>query len=239
MPKTTPQGAQGHFFAAPWGRKVKEQTWVVIGLAILFAAVSIGFWLKAKDPFRHIVAGMSAAAFSITFIYLALHALTMVRGYFLTGRTLRIQRLFWTTRLDLAGLLSVEYSPSLMDQLFDWRAEEVRRANCGTFSITGVYKAASGASYQCYATDPARAIVLLFRHESIVVTPDPAGEFLAEIESRRRSLPSSDPGANCPRCGVDAACKMEAFHRGRLCGKGKFLLAFTKGNYCLKCGHAW
>ncbi len=104
-------------------------------------------------------------------------ALCTIRGYALTANALLIHRLFWSTRLPLAGLQSVQFQPEVM------RGSIRTFGNGGFFSFTGRYWNKQLGTYRAFVTDPKRAVVLKFPGRTIVVSPDPPEEFVRELSA--------------------------------------------------------
>jgi hypothetical protein len=100
----------------------------------------------------------------------------VVRGFSVDGRTLRIRRLWWDTRVDLSGLKSAEV---LDREAFrgTWRL----CGNGGLFSFTGWYRNKRLGKFRLYATGFVRPVVLKFADRTIVVTPDDPERFAASL----------------------------------------------------------
>jgi hypothetical protein len=83
-----------------------------------------------------------------------------VRGYTVTSDTILVQRLFWTTRLPLAGLQSARFEPEAMR----WSIRTF--GNGGLFSFTGCFRNKLLGAYRAFVTDPRRAVVLRYSGRS-------------------------------------------------------------------------
>jgi len=95
----------------------------------------------------------------------------LVRGYEMSGGELRIWRLFWKTKIDLSGLISVDVNPDAM-------SKSLRTfGNGGLFSFSGAFWNKSLGQYRAYATNPANAVVLRFQSNIVVVTPEGPEQF--------------------------------------------------------------
>ena len=147
-------------FAAPWSKTVK----IVSGLAtLLILGVS------------YFVAGTLHAPRIAVFLPVLLligSALFTIRGYEIAGRDLLVQRLFWTTRIELDGLQRAWASPTAMHR--SWRLF----GNGGLFSISGLFRNSELGNYRALATDSKHAVVLEFTARKWVVTPDDPDRFL-------------------------------------------------------------
>src|SRR4051794_11810660 len=102
-------------------------------------------------------------------------ALFTVRGYSVTPDAILVQRLFWTTRLPLAGLQSAEFKPDVMR----WSIRTC--GNGGLFSFTGFFRNKTLGSYRALVTDPHQTVVLRFATRTVVVSPSPPEEFVSDV----------------------------------------------------------
>jgi hypothetical protein len=108
-------------------------------------------------------------------------ALFTVRSYAFDGATLLIERLLWTTRIPLAGLLSAVVEEKAM-------CGSIRTfGNGGLFSFTGWYWSKRLGAYRAYVTDLRRPVVLRMAHRTIVVSPDRPEEFAREAIAAARA----------------------------------------------------
>lgn len=102
----------------------------------------------------------------------------VVRSYAIADDAVLVRRLFWDTRLDLAGLKSVEVVPGAM------RGSIRTCGNGGGFSITGWYWSKRLGSYRAFVTDLNRTVVLVFAKRKIVISPEDPEEFVAALNGR-------------------------------------------------------
>lgn len=102
-------------------------------------------------------------------------ALFTIRGYTVTSEAILVHRLFWTTRLPLAGLQSAQFEPDSM------RSSIRTFGNGGLFSFTGFFYNKALGAYRAFVTDPHRAVVLHFPKRTVVVSPDSPEEFVHDI----------------------------------------------------------
>src|SRR3954464_11996498 len=98
-------------------------------------------------------------------------ALFTIRGYTVTPDALLVHRLFWTTRLPLAGLQSAQFEPNAMR----WSIRTF--GNGGLFSFTGWYRNKALGAYRAFVTDPHQTVVLHFPNRTVVVSPSVPAEF--------------------------------------------------------------
>jgi len=99
----------------------------------------------------------------------------VIRDFTIESNILRIQRLFWTTRLPLSGLLSVAVTRNAM------RGSRRLCGSAGMFSITGWYRSPALGTYRAYVTDLQDTVVLRFPGRTIVVSQQNLDRFAAEI----------------------------------------------------------
>jgi len=129
--------------------------------------------LRTISPFRihtfHFWLGM------LPLIFIVGAALFTVRGYSVSGDTLLVERLFWSTPLPLVGLLSVAVQPDAM------RGSIRSFGNGGFFSFTGYFRNKSLGSYRAFVTDPKRIIVLRFPKRVVVLSPDSPEDFVQAL----------------------------------------------------------
>ena len=99
----------------------------------------------------------------------------MIRGYTTTSDAILIHRMFWTTRLPLVGLRSVEYEPEAMR----WSIRIF--GNGGFFSFTGLFRNKQLGVYRAFVTDPRRTVVLRYADQSVVISPATPEEFVRDL----------------------------------------------------------
>jgi hypothetical protein len=97
---------------------------------------------------------------------------------------LGIKRLFWETRLPLAGLNALRHDPQAMQG-------SIRTfGNGGLYSFTGRFRSRRLGPYRAFVTDPGRSVVLVFRDQTVLVSPAEPERFVAEVSALGR-LPVS------------------------------------------------
>jgi len=105
-------------------------------------------------------------------------ALFTIRGYTVTDDALLVRRLFWTTRLPLAGLRSAQFEPDAL------RRSIRTLGNGGVFSFTGFFWSRKLGAHRAFVTDPHRTVVLQFAERTVVISPCPPEEFVRDISAR-------------------------------------------------------
>ena len=166
-------------FDAPWATLVKVVT-LIASAILLFAALAVGrraplepgspYWLLA------VVGPLLLLAGSVLFT---------VRGYRLEPTRLLVQRLLWSTPIELAGLQEARHDPAAMQRslrLF---------GNGGLFAIAGLFSNKRLGRYRAYATNPRNSVVLDFGDRRVVVTPGQPAELVRRLTELRPDL--SDP----------------------------------------------
>lgn len=102
-------------------------------------------------------------------------ALFTIRGYSVILDAILVHRLFWTTRLPLAGLQSAQFEPDAMR----WSLRTF--GNGGLFSFTGFFRNKSLGAYRAFVTDPHRTVVLRYSARTVVVSPAAPEEFVHDL----------------------------------------------------------
>jgi hypothetical protein len=102
-------------------------------------------------------------------------ALFTIRGYALAPDSLMVHRLFWTTRLPLAGLLSARFEPGAMR----WSIRIC--GNGGLFSFTGFFYNKLLGAYRAFVTDPRQTVVLRYPGRTVLVSPAAPEDFVQDL----------------------------------------------------------
>ena len=163
-------------FDAPWAKLVKLVS-VVASAILLFVAYDVGRRVAGGWLWYLAVVG--------PLLILAGALLFTVRGYRLEPTRLLVQRLLWSTPIQLAGLEGVRHDPAAMKRslrLF---------GNGGMFAIAGLFSNKRLGRYRAFATDPRNSVVLDFGDRKIVVTPGKPEEFLRRLRELRPDLQRS------------------------------------------------
>jgi serine/threonine protein kinase len=101
-------------------------------------------------------------------------ALFAIRGYTITADAILIHRLFWATRLPLAGLKSARFEIGATQ----WG---IRAGNGGFFSCTGFRYNRRLGFYRVFVTDGARTVVLRYANRTVVVSPADPEAFVRDL----------------------------------------------------------
>lgn len=171
------------FEAAPWPTSLKVVS--LIGAAVL---VAVGIGAARAIPHGTRVPFAETFGTFVSFVppAIALFALLfVVRAYEVSPGELRVQRLLWTTRLDLAGLRRAWHDPDAMCgslRVF---------GNGGLFSFTGLYQSRSLGRYRAFVTDPKKAVVLVLPARTLVLSP---AEPRALVEGLHAFFPRIESG---------------------------------------------
>ena len=147
-------------YKAAWGTPLMIVSLLV---TILFARIAYDAFVQGRALF-----GMPWLACLISC------ALFAIRGYTVTPDAILIHRLFWATRLPLAGLQSANFEPRAMR----W---SIRCGNGGVFSITGFYWSKRLGVYRAFVTDLRQTVVMRYTGRTVVVSPSSPEEFVQEL----------------------------------------------------------
>jgi len=151
-------------YPAPWSK-----TLVVI--STLASVLCLGITLSLTGLFHGWLRWEGLLPLAIVLV----SALFTIRGYAVTPDALLVRRLFWTTRLPLAGLESAQVEPEAM------RGSIRTFGNGGLFSFTGFYRNRLLGAYRAFVTDPRQAVVLRFPKRNVVVSPGAPEEFVRDL----------------------------------------------------------
>jgi hypothetical protein len=164
-------------FKAPWSTTLHIISWCSVVLFITLSA-SAAFILHSRQADAYVV-----LAIIVPVVVLAGCALYTVRGYTLTADALLVQRLYWDTRIDLAGLQSATVDPKALSwALRKW-------GNGGLFSFTGYFWTRQIGSFRAFVTNGRHCVVLRYPDRTIVISPDyPAGFVEAVTPGKRQRV---------------------------------------------------
>jgi hypothetical protein len=157
-------------FAAPWSRVLKT-------VSVAASALVIGITLFVSIVLPDKAGWVKWTVLPAGLLIVGISALFTVRGYEWDGRHLLVRRLFWNTRLSLAGLRDAYADPEAM------RGSIRVCGNGGLFSFSGWFWSKRLGSYRALATDPRRAVVLVLPSKKIVVTPADPATFVQAVGS--------------------------------------------------------
>ena len=156
-------------FKAPWATSLRV---ISVFATLLCLALPIGSLAIHSMP-----RSVAIVYAILAIVLIGGAALFCVRGYVVRPDCLLVERLFWDTRLPLAGLESARFEPNALR----WSIRTC--GNGGFFSFTGWYWNKTLRTYKAFVTDPKRAVVLRFAGRTIVVSPDLPDDFIREISS--------------------------------------------------------
>lgn len=155
-------------YKAPWGVPL-------VLTSSLFTVLCVGAFVATPVLLGGSTHPIVIAAQWLPFLILLGCLPFVVLGYTVTGDAILIRRLFWTTRLERAGLESAEAFPNVM-------LRSVRAfGNGGGFSFTGWYWNKQLRFYRAYVTDFKRTVVLRFHGRTVVLSPDTPEDFVNEL----------------------------------------------------------
>jgi PH (Pleckstrin Homology) domain-containing protein len=160
------------FAAAPWSPSLKIMSFLSV---LILGAVpwTIDQTMPDFEPlkwvrlFVWIVCALVAVG-SLLFV---------VTEYEIGGGQLLVRRLFWQTRVDLRGLLGVQYDPAALRG--SWRLF----GNGGLFSFSGLFYNARLGRYRLFGTNLRHAVILRLPRGAVVITPENPQAFVAAAPS--------------------------------------------------------
>jgi hypothetical protein len=161
-------------YRAPWGRRI----WVITGAVVVLAvalAVAMPLTISAKSPGERWAAWIAPV---VVLAIVALTALWIIRRFELTDDAILVRRSFWTNRIPLASIESADLDPQAC------RGAWKTAGNDGLFAMHGRFRSKRLGKFQAYVTDPANAIVLRVRGDTIVISPENPRGFLRELNHR-------------------------------------------------------
>jgi hypothetical protein len=162
-------------YHAPWGRALV----VISSLLVVLAVASVVGWPLFFG------AEMMLAQWALAAIVLCCLPF-IIRGYVITDDAILIRRLFWTTRLNRAGLKSAEAVPKALNK-------SLRTCgNGGAFSFTGWYWSKSLGFYRAFVTDLNRTVVLRFEKKTVVVSPGEPEDFAEALNQGNPNTATDD-----------------------------------------------
>lgn len=159
-------------FDAPWATMVKVVTVCATGV-LGYAAFGVG----RRYSYGSAPLWLWFLTSVLPLLLLAGGLLFTVRGYRLEPGRLLVQRLLWSTPVDLAGLRSARHDPEAM------RRSLRLLGNGGMFAIAGLFSNRQLGRYRAFATNPKNAVVLDFGERKVVVTPGRPEELVRQLES--------------------------------------------------------
>jgi hypothetical protein len=159
-------------FPAPWGRPLKIMSW--IGSAICLGVSGLSFFSMSQVPVSKCIP-VAVACVPLSILLIA--AFFAVRSFQISGNSLLIRRLGWTTRVSLDRLVSIEHDPTAM------KGSIRTFGNGGIFSFSGRFGNRKLGSYRAYVTDTKNSVVIRLATGVIVVSPDSPGRFVDAVKA--------------------------------------------------------
>lgn len=170
-------------FSAPWGRALR---WISVITTVVCIGVAATDFFLFRSVFRSIpVPGINLWAPAVPVILLLGAAPFTIRGYSISNGVLLIHRLWWDTRVSLAGLMSAEALPNAM------RRSIRLCGNGGLYSFTGWYRSKDIGNYRAFVTDLTRTVVLRLPNRTLVLSPDNADTFVAALKPQSGLTPTT------------------------------------------------
>ena len=152
-------------YKAHWGKSL-----VVISLLATIMCLGAAYMVAAQDD-----RGLASWPALLLPALVVGCALFTIRGYAIGPDAILVRRLFWATRLPLAGLQSARFEPDAM------RRSIRTFGNGGFFSITGFFRSKALGSYRVFVTDQNRTVVMRYAKRTVVLSPAEAEEFVRDV----------------------------------------------------------
>ena len=159
------------YFDAPWGTMLKViSTLVTVLLLGIFGGMAF---------FNHASTAITKVIYTaIPLLIMFISFLFTVRGYTISGNTLRIRRLLWDSDIDISMLSSVDYDPKAM-------TGSIRTlGNGGLYSFSGKFKSGKLGSFKVYVTDFKNCVIIKRTGGTFVVSPENPELFVEVLRSR-------------------------------------------------------
>ena len=155
-------------FPPPWGMEVKVMT-----IGGTFVCLGLPFWFQQRSPPQ--TDPPAAGLLYAPVLMWLLCYLGSIRGYFLTGDTLFIHRLIWSTRIPPEGLVSIDTRTN------PFRSTVGLVGNPGIFGICGFFYNRKVGRFRAWVTSKSDTCVLRFAHRAIAISPGQQRRFLTEL----------------------------------------------------------
>ena len=149
------------FNVAPLDLRAKLLTLFVIALLLLVGRENV-----------------TVLIFLVALVLLAA-AVVGIRGYRLTEEELHIRHVGWSQRWSLRELRDVTVRPGVL-------AGSIRTFGIGGFfGYIGRFRSSLLGDYHAYVTDSSRAVVLRFKEDTVVISPDDPAAFVSKVYQLR------------------------------------------------------
>lgn len=157
-----------YFPAAPMSALIRWAT--VFTYVLMIIIIGFGLFTGPRDL---VVWTLSMVVMPLGFM--AIGPLFMVRGYTLERDRLRIQRLGWSSSVDLADLQEFRADPDAMKG--GWRI----CGNGGLFCFSGYFRSKKLGNFRPFVTDPNCSVVLRTARKTLIVSPEDPEHFMAAL----------------------------------------------------------
>jgi hypothetical protein len=169
-------------YRAPWGRILK-----VTSVVVTLICVGVSVMAAVSMPKGNVLAYLVVVWLPMLILLGCVPF--VVRSYAIADDAILVRRLFWDTRLELAGLKTAEVVPNAM------RGSIRTCGNGGGFSITGWYWSRRLGAYRAYVTDLNRTVVLVFSKRKVVISPEDPEDFVEALNERLEAAGAGHGGS--------------------------------------------
>ena len=161
-------------FDAPWSRLLTIMTIFATVICLVAGYVA---WTSSMRGGPDAVPWWIAL---LPFVLIVGAVLFTIRGYTLERDSILVHRLLWATRVSRIGLKSAVHDPALLSggiRLF---------GNGGFFSFSGWFRNKHLGTYRAFITDPARAVILRYADDKVIVmSPSDPERFISAVMGGR------------------------------------------------------
>jgi hypothetical protein len=160
--------------AAP-GRRIQVINWVLIATLVVFLGFNL--WLATTLPAPKFWPVVLAPLVGVP-IVVGTAWLVRIKTYRMTADELQVIRGWTTSRYALAGLVRVETGSAVLQGM------RKRMGNDGLGAITGEFRSKRLGDFEIYATDTAKAVVLHWPQDRLVISPEHTNRFMEAVAAR-------------------------------------------------------
>lgn len=157
-----------YFPAAPMSALIRGAT--VFTYALMIVIIGFGLFTGPRE-----LAVWTLSMVIMPLGFMAIGPLFMVQGYTLERDRLRIQRLGWSSYVDLSDLQEFHGDPEAMKG--GWRI----CGNGGLFCFSGYFRSRKLGNFRPFVTNPKSSVVLRTAQKTCIVSPEDPERFVAAL----------------------------------------------------------
>ncbi len=164
-----------YFPAAPMSALIRGAT--VFTYALMIVIIGFGLFTGPRE-----LAVWTLSMVIMPLGFMAIGPLFMVQGYTLERDRLRIQRLGWSSSVDLGDLRDFNIDSEAMKG--GWRIY----GNGGLFCFSGYFRSRKLGNFRPFVTDPKLSVVLRTARKTFIVSPEDPEGFVAALTEQSGAL---------------------------------------------------